>query len=425
MTMFSPRQDINRALSNNYPEHLKRSLIDRREKLLALAGAAGDASGHHEPPPPLPDERNPEFEAAAACVELKLTGESKRRVFATRDIHVGEVISVERPFSFTLAAADLYHCHDCFELCYNPIPCDSCSQSLYCGEACKVSAWDKYHKYECPILISLKNIVGKHKAFLLAVKMSFLIEDESQASDVYKLTENLDKEHIRDELFTTALVTALMFHLVKKYTTKFEGATRQAEEKFKELLMLHLRICLIHAAGIDELCPNVIDGEHRLLNFRSETVGCALFPFYSFLGHACCPNVFAHHHGVTRVLRAIRTIRKGQECLVSYGPYYIEHNKADRQSRLLSQYHLTCKCRACVDDWPQLDLLPYQVTSQEDYAFLGDIRNASVDVAKSSIHRFIDGVRYFEDLEPYMDLTLQQKMLSYCYDVLGNKRQVL
>ncbi|EFA07768.1 hypothetical protein TcasGA2_TC005322 [Tribolium castaneum] len=421
--------DVERALSGDYPENLRPSLVTRREKLLGFMGAHGPAFNFFESVPEIPEEqKNASIPSASSCIEIKPDEKSRRRVFAARKIEIGEIIAVEKPFVFTLAAADLYHCHECYQLCYNPIPCEICSQTLYCGEECRDKAREKYHQYECPILISLKNIVGKHKAFLLAIKMSFMISDENDVPEVYALVENLSRDN-NDEVFTTALITALMYHLVKTYTGKFPEDDLEAENKFKHFLMTHLRICLTHAAGIDELYPNqVSEGQEpgqELLSFKSETVGCALYPFYALFRHACCPNVFAHHHGTQRVLRAVRTIHEGQECFVSYGPYYVEHSKQERKSRLLSQYHFTCKCRACEEDWPQLDLNPYYLTSKQDLDFVAKIRNANIEAAVEEIPRFLERLKGLEVFEPLSELTLQQKLLSYCFDMLGNKRRIL
>ncbi|XP_044253160.1 uncharacterized protein LOC123004111 [Tribolium madens] len=421
--------DVERALSGDYPENLKPSLVTRREKLLGFMGAHGPAFNFFESVPEIPeDQKNASIPGASSCIEIKPDEKSRRRVFAARKIEIGEIIAVEKPFTFTLAAADLYHCHECYQLCYNPIPCEICSQSLYCGEECRENAREKYHQYECPILISLKNMVGKHKAFLLAIKMSFIIPDEDDAPEVYALVENLNRKN-SDEVFTTALIAALMYHLVKTYTGKFPEDDSEAENKFKHFLMIHLRICLTHAAGIDELCPNqASEGQEpgqELLRFKSETVGCALYPFYALFRHVCCPNVFAHHHGTKRVLRAIRTIQEGQECFVSYGPYYVEHSKEERQNRLLSQYHFNCKCKACEEDWPQLDLNPYYLTSRQDLEFVAKIRDANVEAAIEEVPRFLRRLKELEVFEPLSELTLQQKLLSYCYDILGNKRRIL
>lgn len=55
---------------------------------------------------------------------------------------------------------------------------------------------------------------------------------------------------------------------------------------------------------------------------------------------------------VTRVLRAIKNIPKGEEILDNYGTLCALTAKAERQKELASQYYFTCHCRACKEDFP-------------------------------------------------------------------------
>jgi hypothetical protein len=139
-----------------------------------------------------------------------------------------------------------------------------------------------------------------------------------------QIGRGLYNKNVKAEVLTTAVAAAVMFYLLKTYTNRFSQTEDQAEDKFKDLLMRNVRICMVDGAGIDEMYPikrNPESGEvdQQWLNYKTEIVACALYTFCSLMRHACCPNVFVHHHGIKRVIRAVRTIPKGQELFITYG----------------------------------------------------------------------------------------------------------
>ena len=52
------------------------------------------------------------------------------------------------------------------------------------------------------------------------------------------------------------------------------------------------------------------------------------------------------------VVRAIRTIKKGQELLDNYGYHYAVMPKEERQRKLHNQYYFHCACAPCEKNWP-------------------------------------------------------------------------
>lgn len=46
------------------------------------------------------------------------------------------------------------------------------------------------------------------------------------------------------------------------------------------------------------------------------------------------------------------------QVLDNYGYHYALHEKTERRSHLETQYHFTCECNACTEDWPNYSLLP-------------------------------------------------------------------
>ena len=53
-----------------------------------------------------------------------------------------------------------------------------------------------------------------------------------------------------------------------------------------------------------------------------------------------------------QVVRVIRTIRRGEEVNIDYGFDFYANTKEMRQKRSSTQYHFTCQCQACHNNWP-------------------------------------------------------------------------
>ncbi len=56
-----------------------------------------------------------------------------------------------------------------------------------------------------------------------------------------------------------------------------------------------------------------------------------------------------HYYSATAAVRAIRTIRKGEELLDNYGYHYAVMPKEERQRKLHNQYYFHCSCHTCAD----------------------------------------------------------------------------
>lgn len=59
--------------------------------------------------------------------------------------------------------------------------------------------------------------------------------------------------------------------------------------------------------------------------------------------------------GTTMVVRALRTIRPGEEISENYGPIFTTMNLKERKRKLRLQYWFDCGCEACFKQWPVLE----------------------------------------------------------------------
>ena len=57
----------------------------------------------------------------------------------------------------------------------------------------------------------------------------------------------------------------------------------------------------------------------------------------------------------TVVVRAVRTIYKGEQVTENYGPIFTASRREERRATLASQYWFQCQCICCQEDWPTFE----------------------------------------------------------------------
>jgi hypothetical protein len=277
---------------------------------------------YYQPPPKISEsERNPLIQSAKNCVKIVKNVKWGRHVVATRDIKVGEVLAVESPYASMIFKDAFVHCQECLDLCYNPIPCDKCTQTLYCNTTCKDKAFS-YHQYECPILFSLSSsIVDVVRRVVLKTVRVARNEwnnwnadsdrpNEEYRSDRFKEISNLlthADSRSQDDLLAGTSVACQFYYLLKNHTSFLKGGIN--EDRLKEILLIMVLISKTNIVDINKLSPDL----------KMETIGNAIYSFCNLFNHSCWPNVRKYFHGNTIVLRAINAIKKGEQCFVNYG----------------------------------------------------------------------------------------------------------
>lgn len=180
-------EDIERALQLNYPDKLKPKLYYRKaechsklaaevyteckfwtsklplndhtrksmEDKLKDQPSIGENKRIIDEECHLPEVQTPSDKYPYVCeaVEVQCSEWFGRHVVATRDIDIGQVLVVERPYSKFLSFENLYtHCSFCLKSLWTGVACDHCVNAAYCSETCKIKAWTKYHRLECSLL---------------------------------------------------------------------------------------------------------------------------------------------------------------------------------------------------------------------------------------------------------------------------------
>ncbi|XP_012277849.1 SET and MYND domain-containing protein 4-like [Orussus abietinus] len=190
-------EDIDRALSLDYPDDLKPKLLLRKGTCLKALGkpeyektfeeahqlikkmsvteniktvpkstvqmkrlnkVRGQVKEKEHHVPKIPS-CNPEVPFASDAVAVKYDDIFGRHLVATRDIKPGETLVVEKPYALILAPEHMYtHCAKCLDVAWDSIPCDHCVYAMFCSEKCKEEAWKEFHDIECPVVGLLLNL---------------------------------------------------------------------------------------------------------------------------------------------------------------------------------------------------------------------------------------------------------------------------
>ncbi|XP_015595631.1 SET and MYND domain-containing protein 4 [Cephus cinctus] len=413
-------KDIDRALRLDYPDDLKAKLYLRRvECLTALQSPDMQAScdeaqawldklslddpmkkklshklnvlyglrdilvspEEKEYPLPILTSRNPEVPCAADSVAVKYNEMYGRHVVATRDIKPGEVLAIEKPYTMVLAPENAFtHCANCLKISWASIPCNYCTNVMYCSTACKNDAWKTYHDVECPILDSLLALryslmsLCSLKLAVMAVRqangfdaLKAGLKNIDECTDprtigfsndgkfysntyqsVYSLVTNSDKRSVADLVGRGLNAAFLTFYLATN--TSFFG-----EKLPRDLIGLSKNKNVIFIGGLilrhQQMIPSNIHSFTEERDLEAVERGAAVMPFLSLLNHCCDSKVTRNSTAEFMVLYALQPIKKGEQIFDNYGVHYSLMPRLARQRKLFKQFFFMCDCEACLMDW--------------------------------------------------------------------------
>ena len=333
----------------------------------------------HGPVPKIAKE-NPAINSTSEALMVLYSPDSGRGLVAMRDIEIGEVLIVEKPFSSTLLPGfSLNHCNNCCNRVLSPLPCTECSEVVYCSENCQKTAWDVFHKCECDVLSAIReaDIGLGHLAVRTVLKAGlegitkcsdeepFMEKEQIMAgfdadgmydsqnySTVYNLVSHTTERDTQN-LVTRTLEAIYLLKCLEKtsfFGNKSDGNMSSASEKFDVggHILRHLQMLPCNAHEVSELAMK----PKNMPESVTMEIGSAIYPVLSLINHSCDPSVVRHSYGDICVVRAIRNIPKGVEIFDNYGALYPLTSCAERREKLSKQYYFMCNCLACQDDYP-------------------------------------------------------------------------
>ncbi|XP_044017331.1 SET and MYND domain-containing protein DDB_G0273589-like [Aphidius gifuensis] len=417
--------DINHALENNYPDNLKAKLYLRKacclqvlkpDESIEIKQAFADVKKWINKMDKKIQEdienklKNHEFskqiKIGKCCkliddVEPKLNGENSlvpglssaldlnytqrfgRHIIANRDIKPGEILGVQKPYVNVVDLRIKYRlCWHCTKQTWASIPCDNCSDVIFCSKNCLDQAMLQYHDIECkifneicvftaseltPVVLRLaikafkesKNSLDKLKNYLHGIDCSknSLTKgftngklDPDKFSSAYGLSlyqsDVVDTFRKVHEIYNS-IVSSYFFC---KDILGFTGSLSVLKDDPRFLFLVVLMekcasFTMLNSFGIQlKNCSTLSTDE-------SVKISGALLPAFSFFNNSCVQMMSTTFHNESYVCRSLRPIKKGEQIFLTYRYSFSEESKQDRQNRLMRLYNFVCDCEACTNDW--------------------------------------------------------------------------
>lgn len=314
----------------------------------------------------------------AKCLTLKTSEEFGRYLVANHDLHVGDVVMIERPFIVCLRPNMRYkRCTHCMagDQRHALIPCPTCTNAMYCSEVCLKESWLVYHRFECKISEHLNDseefLAMALRALLVGVSIygglencqSYLAENEALDINAFDLDFNPEK---RDRRLEFLVLHKMHFEDSQMSISDRNYWMRRAAE------LTHL---LVQAEVFPEPAPSpalvafVLNSLYRytitsILNcYETSTnlpdktgnkdfITVSQHLTMAMINHSCAPNVQRIQQAGHQVLMVVRPIPKGAQLFDNYGEFYTATGKKERQDHLYRQYGFRCSCEACTENFP-------------------------------------------------------------------------
>jgi len=329
----------------------------------------------------LPDvpNKNPLYPVMSDAVTFKFEEARGRFATASRDITVGEVVTVEKAIvSHMLPEYMGKNCTHCFKSMKAPLPCSTCTKVMFCSLKCREEALNTYHKYECKLIdlflssgmsiicyLAYRTVTQKSLKWFKDNKHLFENHDktsgqtkeqkEAYESGDYRNYFNLVNHHSErktGDIFHRAMFTVFLLRCLQSqgYFPNAPGDSPTEDEVFIGTIMMHFLEVLQFNAH--EVAQFEMVSKTKQEGAKSVFIGAAVYPTLALFNHSCDPCIVRYYVEDFVVVQAIKNIYKGEEICENYGPIFFHSGREDRQMRLEKQYWFKCQCIACKENWP-------------------------------------------------------------------------
>uniref|UniRef100_A0A2H8U026 SET and MYND domain-containing protein 4 n=1 Tax=Melanaphis sacchari TaxID=742174 RepID=A0A2H8U026_9HEMI len=337
--------------------------------------------------------KNENIPALSAFVELKMSKDMGRGVYATHDINPGDVVAIEEPYICGPISHHTEVCNynGCLKLDVALYPCPKCLSVSYCNKDCMDKADKDGHYLECPIMYFVKSTPGVTRVNELAMKWflkaylnmglekycstvdSFFkskIDPKTRGFDengqyksdnfltAYSL-ESIENKLSIDLLFFFNCIAVDMLHYLM-----LSGF------KIPESYIATVGASLVHILTVLDLNCRKLNINAPTISFHKDrqatlTIGLTLYPTICLFNHSCDPNIkrSGNLSDRIRVMKAIQPIPKGTQLCCSYGIIFIGHEKEARQELYKDVFKFDCYCQPCKMNWPTYRYVPNRLST--------------------------------------------------------------
>lgn len=442
---------------------LKRNkCLESMEKLKATAQFRRVIPKECTPKLSFPPRRNLPF--GANCLEIIENERYGRHIITTKDLMPGDIVSMEAPVCKILDKNMLYKkCTNCLKAVnFNLIPCQRCSMAMFCSNECEQSAFNSFHKYECPILGAVVNKFCENdcvpwtalRLLLMAMKCypaydqirkmydevkrtklhfnSFQFGLASQADFVKYILRLSVKDKYSDEYNKAREMCYEMIQLLTTKTAmKHEVRTDEYKDMLQEILLQFYYVCM---ANVYSICstPTWLEKSEAI---RNERIGIGFYPFTTLMNHSCVPNVKALYVGENSTLYMVyvtRPIRAGDQLFITYqkAMNFLDTEMSIRRENILREYCFLCECDACLNNYPVADKLKMlNIFSDDENKFmmnnLSELRDGNMEAARRGLTKYAGMIKKYTSYYPCQDVFKLDLLLDQCINILYRNRPFL
>lgn len=339
--------DIELALVNNIPEKLIPKLEDRKQ--LCVNEIEKGFRCAADPEPKLSYAPNEKFSCLANVLELRTNATFGRHIVAKCDIAAGKTIFLEENFVNSFDVTDRIWCSTCLMPMKNFIPCQNCTDAMFCDETCMQN--DNIHKLGCGatynrlngITFGVKSILKAVNCFETADELIEFVE-EQLVLPKWTLPETYSDDKSKYGLFfkLNALprdADISINYLTYKFLMDIPAIRERFDSVRKQRFLMHL-IWHHKIIEINSTC-HYLPKESGKIKLLSN--------FQSLFNHSCFPNILNDTTGNKSFAVTIRPVKKGEQLFVNYSAQAtgITSTFAERQKFSLENFNFKCECERC------------------------------------------------------------------------------
>ncbi|XP_055378198.1 SET and MYND domain-containing protein 4 [Condylostylus longicornis] len=305
------------------------------------------------------------------AIKVDFSPEEGRFIRAARNVEVGDEILIENPNVCALLEKFCQsHCQNCFLRTVTPIPCNNCTDIIFCSEKCLKDA--TYHEYECGILptfwksgasinchLALRIIACKPLEYFKKIKSEIDIDLDFEhlkklpTNDYRRICNLVRHERKRNPsgFFQYTLMARFLSQLL--HVSDYFGANPSKDDVLyiTSLILRNLQFLQFNTHEISEL------HQATKMNASAKTVfiGGGIYPTLALFNHSCDPGIVRYFKGTKIYVNAIKDVESGLQISENYGPLYAQECREDRQVKLIDLYWFDCQCDACLENWPKYE----------------------------------------------------------------------
>lgn len=356
--------DIELAKKVRYPEHLMEKLNKRRADCLKLMKS--DNRGE-EIVAKLSYKADENFPGMANVLKIEYNDEYGRYISAKCDIPAGKTVLVDESAVPPSHGIKYSCCAVCARSSMNFIPCDQCTNALFCSSGC--ANVNNIHKMECQY--SLFDTKSDIEFFVRSIFLG--LSSFENVDDFIKFVEDTvhDKANVVPDTLKDmkskyrGFLQLFIFSTPEKIPTYLQNAYRMytilllLESVEKQFDTMDKKRFLMHLT-LHHVCV-MASNAYRIGNKSCVSI------VHSYLNHACAANLLSTDDGKYAICTTVRPVRAGQQLFVTYfGELFCTKPVDFCQKYLLQTYGFQCKCERCK---PNPSLLMKSLNLASDPAF--------------------------------------------------------